>query len=288
MASKNTPAIGSQSFEDLKQSNEHDAEYWSARDLQPLLGYSQWRRFEDAINRAITSCEQSGNNSAHHFAGAGKPITGGKGAVQLAQDYQLSRFACSPMQKLGHSSVVLLNPSKAEIKNVDDDTLVTFVGMAAVSEAGFITAHVNKPLKELRKGSYTYFAENDIILAKITPCMENGKCALAKGLENGLGLGSSEFHVVRANPQNVLPEYLFALLNRHGLRETAETVMTGSSGNRRVPATFYANLNVPVPPLADQQKLVAKIENLERDIASAQAVIAAAPAKKQAIMQRHL
>jgi DNA-damage-inducible protein D len=94
MISKNVATIGDQSFEDLKQSNEHNAEYWNARDLQPLLGYSQWRRFEDAIKRAITSCKQSGNNSAHHFAGAGKPITGGKGAVQLAQDYQLSRFAC--------------------------------------------------------------------------------------------------------------------------------------------------------------------------------------------------
>ena len=94
MAKKELPSIGGQSFENLKQVNDHGAEYWSARDLQPLLGYSQWRRFEDAINRAITSCEQSGNNSEHHFAGAGKPITGGKGAVQVVQDYQLSRFAC--------------------------------------------------------------------------------------------------------------------------------------------------------------------------------------------------
>jgi DNA-damage-inducible protein D len=79
MSSKNTPTIGDASFEDLKQSNEHDAEYWSARDLQPLLGYSQWRRFEDAIKRAITSCEQSGNHPGHHFAGAGKMIGVGKG-----------------------------------------------------------------------------------------------------------------------------------------------------------------------------------------------------------------
>ena len=82
------------SFEELKCLNKHDAEYWSARDLQPLLGYTQWRRFEDAIKRAITSCEQSGNKAGHHFAGAGKPIVGGKGAVQLVDDYHLSRFAC--------------------------------------------------------------------------------------------------------------------------------------------------------------------------------------------------
>ena len=82
------------SFEELKRLNDHGAEYWSARDLQPLLGYSQWRRFEDAIERAKTSCEQSGNKTGHHFAGAGKPIVGGKGAVQVVADYQLSRFAC--------------------------------------------------------------------------------------------------------------------------------------------------------------------------------------------------
>lgn len=81
-------------FEDLRRTNEFGAEYWSARDLQPLLGYSQWRRFEDAIRRAMTSCEQSGNECDYHFAGAGKPIVGGKGAVQEVSDFHLSRFAC--------------------------------------------------------------------------------------------------------------------------------------------------------------------------------------------------
>ena len=75
MISKNVPTIGDQSFEQLKQSNDHGAEFWSARDLQPLLGYTQWRRFEDAVKRALTSCEQSGNKPGHHFAGAGKMIT---------------------------------------------------------------------------------------------------------------------------------------------------------------------------------------------------------------------
>ena len=87
-------AIGGKTFEDHKQINEHGAEYWSARDLQPLLGYSQWRRFEQAIERAISSCKESGNDPDHHFAGTGKPITGGKGAVQIVEDYHLSRFAC--------------------------------------------------------------------------------------------------------------------------------------------------------------------------------------------------
>ena len=104
-----------------------------------------------------------------------------------------------PMQKLGHASVALLNPSKAEIKNVGDDTLVTFVEMAAVSEAGLITAPVKKPLKELRKGSYTYFAENDIILAKITPSCQNyalhGKRKMRFGERFRKWFGLGEFGV---------------------------------------------------------------------------------------------
>lgn len=108
MRDKQLPAIGGKSFEDLKKTNQHGAEYWSARDLQPLLGYSQWRRFEQAIERAITSCGKSGNSPDHHFAGAGKPITGGKGAVQVVQDYHLSRFACYLIAQNG-------DPRKPEI-----------------------------------------------------------------------------------------------------------------------------------------------------------------------------
>ncbi|MBU6446468.1 MAG: DNA damage-inducible protein D, partial [Verrucomicrobia bacterium] len=82
------------SFEGLKQINEHGIEYWSARSLQPCLGYSQWRRFENAIQKAIESCKQSGNDPNHHFAGSGKQINFGKGATQVVEDYHLSRFAC--------------------------------------------------------------------------------------------------------------------------------------------------------------------------------------------------
>ena len=75
MAKKDLISIGSKSFENLRKLNEHGAEYWSARDIQPLLGYTQWRRFEDAIKRAVTSCKQSGNEPTYHFADAGKPIS---------------------------------------------------------------------------------------------------------------------------------------------------------------------------------------------------------------------
>lgn len=107
MSDDQLPAAA-RSFEQLKRLNEHGAEYWSARDLQPLLGYSQWRRFEDAINRAMTSCEQSGNKPGHHFAGAGKMVELGSGSAREVDDYHLSRFACYLIAQNG-------DPRKAEI-----------------------------------------------------------------------------------------------------------------------------------------------------------------------------
>jgi len=102
------PPAEDRSFEQLKSVNEHGAEYWSTRDLQPLLGYNHWRNFEKAIVKAITSCQQSGNEPDHHFARARKPIVGGKGAVQEVTDFHLSRFACYLIAQNG-------DPRKPEI-----------------------------------------------------------------------------------------------------------------------------------------------------------------------------
>ena len=110
MTDENLPQVGDSGFEGLKKVNDHEAEYWSARDLQPLLGYSQWRSFEKAVQKAITSCEQSGNESDYHFARARKPIVGGKGAIQEVDDYQLSRFACYLIAQNG-------DPRKQQIAN---------------------------------------------------------------------------------------------------------------------------------------------------------------------------
>jgi len=98
------------SFEELKQTNQFGAEYWSARDLQPMLGYNHWRSFDNAVSKAIISCEKSGNEPGHHFARARKPIIGGKGAVQEVPDYHLSRFACYLIAQNG-------DPRKPEIAN---------------------------------------------------------------------------------------------------------------------------------------------------------------------------
>lgn len=99
---------GNKSFEESKKLTDHGAEYWSARKLQPLLGYGQWRRFENAIKKAITSCQRSGNDPEHHFAGSGKMVDLGSGSVREVTDYNLSRFACYLIAQNG-------DPRKPEI-----------------------------------------------------------------------------------------------------------------------------------------------------------------------------
>ena len=97
-----------QSFEALKQTNEHGAEFWSARDLQSLLGYAKWQTFDTAIGRAKQSCEASGNIVENHFAAAGKMVPLGSGAQRETEDYHLSRFACYLIAQNG-------DPRKPEI-----------------------------------------------------------------------------------------------------------------------------------------------------------------------------
>ncbi|MBR3557464.1 MAG: restriction endonuclease subunit S [Bacteroidales bacterium] len=159
--------------------------------------------------------------------------------------------------------------------------------MSSVSNDGFIETKSDKPLGELRKGSYTYFAENDIIIAKITPCMENGKCAIAKGLTNGIGMGSSEFHVFRIKNE-YSTEYVFAYLNREIVRKEAAQNMTGASGHRRVPISFYENLEIPIPPLTEQQRIVSKIETYEAEISKAKAVMQGCTERKKQILEKYL
>lgn len=156
---------------------------------------------------------------------------------------------------------VKINPSKTELASVPKNTLVSFVDMDSISINGFIQKKEEIELEKL-SGSYTYFKEGDVIVAKITPCMENGKCALATGLSNGIGMGSSELHVFRVG-EKVLNSYLFAYLNRSVVRKYAEYNMTGSSGHRRVPIDFYEDLQIPVPDKKIQQKVVDECKKVD-------------------------
>lgn len=195
----------------------------------------------------------------------------------FSRDYPLDRIF----------NLALINPSKTEIKNIANDTVVSFVEMASVSEEGFISKKINKPLSELRKGSYTYFKENDILIAKITPCMENGKCAIATGLTNDIGMGSSEFHVIRVN-EKINNKYLFTILNRTKIRKEAEKNMTGASGHRRVPAAYYENLKIFVPPINEQLKFIDEIVEIENQISELDRELQSVVNQKKAVLKRYL
>ena len=184
-----------------------------------------------------------------------------------------------PLVKLG--DIVEINPSKSEIKNLDPDSIIPFVEMSSVDNAGYIKDKAYKIYRELKKGSYTYFAENDIIIAKITPCMENGKCALVNKLsdESKIGLGSSEFNVIRVSEKYLKSKFLFTLLNRDIIRKDAAKHMTGSSGHRRVPASYYENLSIPLPPPEIQTEIVKECEAIDQESQSAQQTITQAKAE---------
>ena len=166
-----------------------------------------------------------------------------------------------PIVKLG--SVCKMNMSRSEVKDIPDDTVISFIDMASVSNEGKIIKKVDRTMGEVRKGGYTYFAEGDIIVAKITPCMENGKCGIAENLTNGIGFGSSEFHTFRCDDKVIARQYLFYYLNRDLIREFAAMAMTGASGHRRVPENFYLELHIPLPPMDIQQKIITECDEID-------------------------
>jgi type I restriction enzyme S subunit len=159
------------------------------------------------------------------------------------------------------AEVFEVNPRKPAADHVREGTPVSFVPMGAVDAyRGAITEAEERPFGAVRKG-YTAFADGDVLLAKITPCFENGKAAVASSLLNGLGFGSSEFHIFR--PQgSVLAPYLFHFLRQPQLRAAAAEFMTGTAGQARVPIDYLRDLELPIAPLAEQRRIVAKVEAL--------------------------
>jgi type I restriction enzyme, S subunit len=161
-----------------------------------------------------------------------------------------------------------INPPKAPLDSFEPDERVTFVPMPAVdAEKGAITAPQERPFSDVRRG-FTSFQDDDVIMAKITPCMENGKIAIARGLLNGLGFGSTEFHVLRSKGA-VLPEYVYHFIRQESFRRSAEREMTGSVGQKRVPVSFLEDTDMPVPPKEEQERIVESIEQLLIRVAAA-------------------
>lgn len=153
--------------------------------------------------------------------------------------------------------VAEVNPRDARLVR-DDDAPTTFVPMVAVDgESGTITDALLRPYAEVRRG-YTRFAEGDVLFAKISPCMQNGKHAVARGLVDGVGFGTTEFHVIRPGA-DVLPEWVHLYVRQPSVLRSAESLFFGSVGQQRLPASFLEHLRIPLPPLPEQMRIAAAL-----------------------------
>ena len=142
---------------------------------------------------------------------------------------------------------------------VNDEIDAGFIPMPMVSQLFGV-----KPTYEVRKwgaikSGFTHFANNDVIVAKITPCFENSKAGIISDLPNGIGAGTTELNVLRGN-QYVLPEYIYAFVKRIDFLKNGERIMKGVAGQQRVPTDYFYNTLIPLPPLSEQKRIVAEIE----------------------------
>jgi len=143
--------------------------------------------------------------------------------------------------------------------NADDELDAGFIPMPMISQLFGV-----KPTYEVRKwgtikSGFTHFANNDVVVAKITPCFENSKAGIISDLPNGIGAGTTELNVLRGN-QYVLPEFIYAFVKRVDFLKNGERIMKGVAGQQRVPTEYFYNTLIPLPPLSEQKRIVAEIE----------------------------
>lgn len=165
-------------------------------------------------------------------------------------------------EKRKFSECCQINPRKSEIEYFTDTFKVSFVSMPKVSENGQMDATEVRHYKEVKTG-FTYFYEGDVLFAKITPCMENGKGAIAKNLINKIGFGSTEFHVFRPIYGVSNSDWIYCLSTLSVFRKNAEKNMTGSAGQKRVPLNFFDKFIVSLPPIQLQNEFASIVLKIE-------------------------
>ena len=181
----------------------------------------------------------------------------------------------------------LLNPKKSSL-DIEPDAPVSFVPMDAIGESGGLNLDQVREIQEVYNG-YTYFADGDLCIAKITPCFENGKGALAEGLVNGVGFGTTELHVVRAGP-NIHPRFLFYVSIADDFRKLGESEMYGAGGQKRIDESFIKDWMPPLPPFDTQQRIARfldeKTARIDGLIDKKRALLDRLAEKRQALITR--
>jgi len=151
--------------------------------------------------------------------------------------------------------LIQVNPAKSEVSGLDRTTLVSFLPMEAISTDGQLDLRQRRSIGDVYHG-FTYFRDGDVIVAKITPCFENGKGALARELENGLAFGTTELHVLRGNV-GVCPDYIWWVTKARRFLVLGELEMRGAAGQQRVPEDFVKDFFQPIPPTSAEQIAIA-------------------------------
>ena len=176
-----------------------------------------------------------------------------------------------PMAKLG--GICIINPSKSEVSSLEKSMQVSFIPMEDLQTNNEpIVLSKTRSIAEVCQG-YTYFQNSDVLLAKITPCFENGKVGIARDLVNGIGFGSTEFIVLRPKANNVLSDWVYLFVSSGEFRKYAITRMTGTAGQKRVPRDVVSDYEIPLPPLEVQEQIVAEIEGYQKIITAARQIV---------------
>lgn len=196
----------------------------------------------------------------------------------------LHRLRNSPSTEQGPISLFAeVNPRRGAEPRLSANDPVSFVPMRAVDDiSGTIATPETRLFSEASKG-YTCFREGDVIWARITPCMQNGKSAIARNLVNGVGFGSTEFHVLRPGPK-ISAEWLHALVRHKAFLEEAAELLKGTAGQQRVPESFLKAKVIMVPPLPVQQRIVAQLDALQAEVDRLKALQAETAAELDALL----
>lgn len=182
--------------------------------------------------------------------------------INKKSDASLLKSKTIQMKKLG--DIIDIDP-KNDFASLDQNMEMSFIPMPCISDEYGEIIKLEAGVNEKSKG-YTRFQEGDLVWAKITPCMQNGKSAILKGLKNGYGYGSTEFYVIRNSNSKVCLDYIYHILRTKIVRQNAMTYFTGSSGQQRVPKSYLQNLEIPLPDINMQKSLSKQIYNMKNNI----------------------
>lgn len=186
------------------------------------------------------------------------------------------------MSETALSAIADINPGAHIPKEITGSAEVSFIPMSDVSESGDWTTRQTRPLRLVAAG-FSAFEEGDVLVAKITPCLENGKGAHARGLLNGIGFGSTEFHVLRAK-QDVEPRFVFHITHSRRFRQAAERQMVGSAGQQRVQRQFFDEFLVRDFSQGEQRAIAQILDTLDTAIRETEALIVKLKAVKQGLL----